>query len=79
MSDSKLILDHVYGHEAARPSHVFLTQPVGAGKVVDYTWRQVLDEARRIAAHLQQHPAIQPGARIALKKGRRTASSPSGA
>jgi hypothetical protein len=49
----RLILDHVYDHEAAQPDRVFLTQPVGGGQVVDYTWAQTLDQARRMAAHLQ--------------------------
>ena len=48
-----LILDHVYQHEAAQPDRVFLTQPVGGGEVVDYTWAQTLDQARRMAAHLR--------------------------
>ena len=53
MPDPKLILDYVYDHEAAQPDRVFLTQPVGGGEVVDYTWGQTLDQARRMAAHLR--------------------------
>jgi long-subunit acyl-CoA synthetase (AMP-forming) len=53
VSSDKLILDYVYEHEAAQPDKVYLTQPVGDGRVVDYTWAQVLDQARRMAAHLQ--------------------------
>jgi long-chain acyl-CoA synthetase len=60
-----LILDHVYQHEAAQPDRVFLTQPVGGGEVADYTWAQTLDQARRMAAHLQSL-ALPPGARIAM-------------
>ena len=62
---ARLILDHVYDHEAAQPQRVFLTQPVGGGQVVDYTWARTLDEARRMAAHLQSL-GLAPGARIAL-------------
>ena len=65
MPDPKLILDHVYGHEAAQPDRVFLTQPIGGGAQVDYTWAQTLDEARRMAAHLKSL-GFAPGARIAL-------------
>ncbi len=65
MPDPKLILDHVYDHEAAQPDRVFLTQPVGGGEVVDYTWAQTLDQARRMAAHLKCL-GFAPGARIAL-------------
>ena len=60
-----LILDHVYDHEAAQPDRVFLTQPVGGGQAVDYTWAQTLDQARRMAAHLQSLQ-LPPGARIAM-------------
>ena len=65
MSQSRLILDHVYAHEAARADEVFLTQPVGGGQVIDYTWAQTLDQARRMAAHLQSL-GFEPGARIAM-------------
>lgn len=65
MTQPKLILDHVYDHEANRADQVFLTQPVGGGRVIDYTWGQTLDQARRMAAHLQGL-GLAPGARIAL-------------
>ena len=53
MPEQKLILDFIYEHEAAQADTVFLTQPLGGGKVVDTTWGQTLDQARRMAAHLQ--------------------------
>jgi long-subunit acyl-CoA synthetase (AMP-forming) len=65
MTASKLILDHVYAHEAALADRVFLSQPVGGGKVVDMTWAQAMDQARRMAAHLQGQ-GFAPGARIAM-------------
>ena len=65
MHNPKLILDYVYDHEAAQPDEVLLVQPVGGGRVVEYTWRQMLDEARRMAAHLKSR-AFEPGARIAI-------------
>jgi long-chain acyl-CoA synthetase len=65
MPDPKLILDYVYDHEAAQPDDVLLVQPVGGGRVVEYTWRQMLDEARRMAAHLKNRD-FGPGARIAI-------------
>ena len=61
----KLILDYVYDHEAARPDEVLLVQPVGGGRVVEYTWRQMLDEARRMAAHLKSRD-FESRARIAI-------------
>ncbi len=65
LPDNKLILDYVYEHESARADSVYLTQPVGGGQVVDYTWPQTMDQARRMAAHLQSL-GFAPGARIAL-------------
>jgi long-subunit acyl-CoA synthetase (AMP-forming) len=62
---SKLILDYVYDHEAARASQVYLTQPIGGGQVKDYTWGQVVDQARRMAAHLQSL-GLAPGDRVAI-------------
>ena len=65
MSQSRLILDYVLDHEASHPERIFLTQPVGGGQVVDTTWAQVLDQARRMAAHLQSR-GFPRGARIAI-------------
>lgn len=65
MSQQKLILDYVFEHEAAQPDKIYLSQPVGGGKVVDYTWAQTLDQARRMAAHLLSR-GLEPGARIAI-------------
>jgi len=44
---------------------VYLTQPVGGGRVVDYTWAETLGQARRVGAHLRGL-GIAPGARIAI-------------
>jgi long-subunit acyl-CoA synthetase (AMP-forming) len=60
-----LILDHVYQKESALGDQVYLTQPVGGGRTVDYTWRQVMDQARRMAAHLQGL-GLQRGDRVAM-------------
>ncbi len=65
MSDSKLILDYVFDHEANRRDKVYLTQPIGGGQVVDYTWGQVVDQARRMAAHLQSR-GLPQGAKVAI-------------
>jgi long-subunit acyl-CoA synthetase (AMP-forming) len=59
------MLDYIYDHESAHPDAVYLTQPIGGGQVVDYTWAQTLDQARRMAAHLQSR-GMEPGARIAI-------------
>ncbi|MEY4267452.1 MAG: hypothetical protein RIS90_1987 [Pseudomonadota bacterium] len=65
MAQPKLMLDYIYDHEATHPDAVYLTQPIGGGQVVDYTWAQTLDQARRMAAHLQSR-GFEPGARIAI-------------
>ena len=64
-SPAKLILDYVYQHEKERAQQVYLTQPLGGGRVVDYTWSQTMDQARRMATHLQSM-GFAPGARIAI-------------
>jgi long-subunit acyl-CoA synthetase (AMP-forming) len=61
----RLILDHVLDHAAAHPERIFLTQPLGGNQVADYTWAQVLDASRRMAAHLQSL-GLARGARVAI-------------
>ena len=59
------LLDLVYDHEAATPNTVYLTQPLGNNQVVDYTWAQTMDQARRMATHLKSLN-LEPGSRIGL-------------
>ncbi len=42
-----------------------MTQPIGNNQVMDYTWAQVVDQSRRMAAHLQSL-GYPPGTRIAI-------------
>ena len=65
MNPSSLILDHVYGHEKTRPELVYMTQPIGQGQVIDYTWRETLRQARSMAAYLKAQN-LAPGARVAI-------------
>ena len=65
MPNQKQILDYVFDHEATQPDKIYLSQPVGGGRVADYTWAQTLDQARRMAAHLLSR-GLEPGARIAI-------------
>jgi long-chain acyl-CoA synthetase len=65
MTPPRLILDFIYDHEAQQPDRVYMTQPLGGGRVQDYTWAQTLDQARRMAAHLQAQ-GFGPGARVAI-------------
>ncbi|MBV8667260.1 MAG: AMP-binding protein [Burkholderiaceae bacterium] len=61
----KPILDYIYDHEATHPDAIYLTQPTGGGQVIDYTWRQVLDQARRMATHLRDR-GLGNGDRVAI-------------
>jgi long-chain acyl-CoA synthetase len=60
-----LALQRLYHWEATAPQRVVLTQPLGGGAVRDYTWAQLMDETRRMAAHLQGL-GFEPGSRIAI-------------
>ncbi len=65
MTAQKLILDYVFEHEAKMPQHVYLTQPTGGGAAREYTWAQVMNEARRLAAHLNSL-GLSPGDRVGM-------------
>ena len=60
-----LALQRLYHLERHEPDRVVMTQPLGGGAVRDFTWREVMDQSRRMAAHLRSlgHP---PGTCIAL-------------
>ena len=65
LASGKLLLDYVYEHELALADQVFLSQPMGNGRVQDYTWAQTMDQARRMATHIKSL-GLEPGARIAI-------------
>lgn len=52
ISADDLLLARAAHWEATSPDKVFMTQPHSGGQSTDYTWRQTMDEARRMAAHL---------------------------
>ena len=60
-----LALERLYHWERTAPDRVVLTQPLGGGEVRHYTWREVMDETRRMASHLQSL-GLEPGSRIGL-------------
>ena len=62
---ASLVLERIYQHEQSHPHKLFLTQPVGKGQVVDYTWGQTLDQSRRMAAHLKSL-GLPHGAKVAI-------------
>jgi long-chain acyl-CoA synthetase len=65
VAEEALALQRLYHWEKTAPDQVALTQPMGGGVVRDYTWREVLDQSRRMAAHLQVL-GLQRGERIAI-------------
>ena len=65
ISADKLALQRLYHWETTAPHRVVLTQPMGRGVVSDFSWKEVVDQSRRMAAHLQSQ-GIQPGDRVAL-------------
>jgi len=65
VSADALALQRLYHWERTQPDRIVFTQPTGAGKVREYTWREVMDQSRRMAAHLQSL-GLQPGDKVAL-------------
>jgi long-chain acyl-CoA synthetase len=64
IADDDLPLQRIWRWERERAGRVFLTQPLG-GRVREWTWRQAVGEARRIAAYLKaQH--WEPGTPVAI-------------
>jgi long-subunit acyl-CoA synthetase (AMP-forming) len=63
--NSKLILDHIYSHEKSMANRVYMTQPIGQGQVIDYTWQETMRQARSMAAYLQAQN-LKPGDRVAI-------------
>lgn len=51
--ENKLLLQRVYHWEKERGKEIYLTQPMGDGKVEDFNWERVVDEARRMAGYLK--------------------------
>jgi long-chain acyl-CoA synthetase len=65
VSASALALQRLYHWEETTPDRIVFTQPLGAGAVREYSWREVMDQSRRMAAHLQSL-GLQPGDKVAL-------------
>ncbi len=60
-----LPLQSAYRHESERPDTVYMTQPMGGPEIRTYTWKQTLDEARRMATYLKAQ-GYPEGSRIAM-------------
>jgi long-chain acyl-CoA synthetase len=60
-----LALQRLYQWEGTAPDRIALTQPMGDGTTKDYTWAQVADQVRRMAAHLSAQ-GWEPGSTVAI-------------
>ena len=70
IAPDSLALQRLYHWEKSAPTHIVFTQPYegaakGNGQVRTWTWKQALDETRRMATHLQSL-GLPPGSKIAL-------------
>ncbi|MFY7867604.1 AMP-binding protein [Roseateles sp.] len=64
-----LALQRFYHWERTLASRVALTQPIGGGALKEFTWTELGDQVRRMAAHLQalgQAQGWEPGAKVAI-------------
>jgi long-chain acyl-CoA synthetase len=59
------VLHHAIARATSHPEQVYLTQPQTGGAAVDYTWRQVIDEASRLAGYLRGL-GLAKGDRVAM-------------
>ena len=60
-----LPLQRIWHWQQERGAETYLTQPLGGGAVRDFTWSEAVDQARRMAAHLQSF-GWEPGTRVAI-------------
>ena len=60
-----LALQRLYHWEQTMPASITLTQPMGQGVTQDFTWAQVADQVRRMAAHLKSQ-GWEPGSKVAI-------------
>jgi long-subunit acyl-CoA synthetase (AMP-forming) len=62
---AETLLDCLLHWELHRPDEVYLTQPLANGSVLNFTWRQVAEQSRRMARYLVQLD-LPAGSSIAL-------------
>ncbi len=63
--DDRTPLACLYHWERTRPDAIHFVQPVGAGRVINHTWREIMREVRSMAAHLRSLD-LPPCTQIAL-------------
>ncbi len=60
-----LALQRLFHWEKTAPDRIALSQPMGGGVMQDFTWGQVADQVRRMAAHLEAQ-GWEPGSKVAI-------------
>ncbi len=65
VSSDMLALQRLYHWEKEAPAQIALTQPLGNGMVQNFSWGEVADQVRRMAAHLKAQD-WEPGSNIAI-------------
>ena len=65
IGEDGIVLHRFYQVARERPGAVYLTQPLGGGRVDDISFARALDEAKRMAAHLRSL-GLPPQSRVAI-------------
>jgi long-chain acyl-CoA synthetase len=65
VAPEQLALQRLFHWERSAPDRVVLTQPMGDGALREFTWKQALDQTRRMAAHLQNQ-GLKAGDKVAI-------------
>lgn len=65
VTELKLPLQWAYHWERERAQEIYLTQPLGGDQIREYTWREAMEEARRMANHLRALK-LPPKSKIAI-------------
>jgi long-chain acyl-CoA synthetase len=65
LTDDNLPLQSLYRWEREAPGRAFLIQPMGGGRIREWTWSQTANEVRRMAGYLARRH-WPPGSRVAI-------------
>jgi long-chain acyl-CoA synthetase len=65
MSDDKTVLESFLDHVEKTPNRVWMTQPMGGGEIKTWTFKETLDEAKKMAGHIESM-GLPPKSQIAI-------------
>lgn len=63
--ERKSLLQHIYANEKSKADKIYTSQPYSSDDVRETTWGTFMQEARKMAAHLQSL-GFEPGSRIGM-------------